>query len=260
MVTVGVDVGSAAAKAVVFNGKIVSIAIRPTGWSPRETGRKVFEEALAKAGIAREEVHRVIGTGYGRVSLDFIDKAVTEITCHALGANYYFPRSNLIIDIGGQDSKAILVDGQGRVLNFVMNDKCAAGTGRFLQIMAQSLGLELAGLVGMALAEPVAISSMCTVFAESEVISLLASGVPKERIITGIYHSVAQRVANMAAGLGQALGVVFTGGVAMNPGIREVLSKAVGTEVMVPDNPQIIGALGAALLGISCHEIAPAGQ
>jgi len=245
----GIDVGSVAAKAVILNnGRIMAYVIEPTGWSPREAGRSVFEKALVQAGLQPADIKKVIGTGYGRVSLDFIDRAVTEITCHAMGANYWFPQNNLIIDIGGQDSKAILINNQGKVLNFVMNDKCAAGTGRFLQVMASTLGFELDDLEKLAAAEPVTINSMCTVFAESEVVSLLAAGESKERIVSGLYHSIAKRTAAMAGSLGAVKGVTFTGGVAKNTKMQLIMSQIMGCPVSVPEEPQITGALGAALL------------
>ncbi|MFZ5640803.1 MAG: acyl-CoA dehydratase activase [Bacillota bacterium] len=245
----GVDVGSVAAKTVILkNRDIAAYVIEPTGWRPRETGWSVYKKALDKAGIRPADVKSVVGTGYGRVALDFIDRAVTEITCHALGANYWFPENNVIIDIGGQDSKAILVNNTGKVLNFVMNDKCAAGTGRFLQVMALTLGLELDRLGELAAADPVAINSMCTVFAESEVVSLLAAGEAKERIVSGLYHSIARRTANMSGSLGAVRGVTFTGGVAKITGMRDTLAKVLGCHVNVPEEPQIIGALGAALI------------
>lgn len=249
MYYIGVDVGSVAAKAVILkNGEIAACAVQPTGWSPKNSGREVFERALEKAGITSGSVRYIVGTGYGRVALDFVDKAVTEITCHALGANHWFPENNLVIDIGGQDSKAILINNRGKVENFVMNDKCAAGTGRFLQVMAVTLGLELDQLSEMTLAEPVNINSMCTVFAESEVISLLASGEAKERIVAGLCHSVARRVSTMTGSMGFINGVTFTGGVAMNQGMQRILSSILGCKVDVPKEPQIVGALGAAIL------------
>ncbi|ATW27482.1 acyl-CoA dehydratase activase [Candidatus Formimonas warabiya] len=246
----GVDVGSVAAKALILQDReIIASAIEPTGWSPRGAGRSVFEKAAERAGIQPADLKRVIGTGYGRVSLDFIDQAVTEITCHAKGANYWFPDPALVIDIGGQDSKAIAVDGKGKVLNFVMNDKCAAGTGRFLQLTMHTLGLELDQLDQLMLVEPVAINSMCTVFAESEVVSLLAAGVPKEKIAAGLYHSIARRISAMIGSFGPFSQVIFTGGLANNKGMQTTLSKVLGASIAVPENPQMIGALGAALIG-----------
>lgn len=252
MAFVGIDVGSVAAKAVVLHDhQIIGTALEPTGWSPRDAGRAVFEKSVKTAGIKSSDVKKIVGTGYGRISLDFIDRAVTEITCHGKGANYWFPYEALVIDIGGQDSKAIAIDGTGKVLNFVMNDKCAAGTGRFLQVIAQTLGLELDQLGELALAEPVTINSMCTVFAESEVVSLLASGVAKEKIVAGLYHSIARRVAAMSGSFSTFSQVIFTGGVAKNKDMQRTLAKVLGASVVVPEEPQMIGALGAALVAES---------
>lgn len=249
MVYAGIDIGSVAAKAVILNEQeIESWVIEPTGWSPKEAGRSVLEKALDKVGRSRADVKSVVATGYGRVSIDFADRAVTEITCHALGSSYWYPGNNLVIDIGGQDSKAILINEKGKVLKFVMNDKCAAGTGRFLQVMALALGLEIEQLDSLSLTEPVNINSMCTVFAESEVVSLLAAGESKERIISGLYKSIAKRVSTMTGSMGMVKGVTFTGGVARLTAMQEMLSKELGCPVSVPVNPQIVGALGAAIL------------
>lgn len=249
MVGVGIDVGSISAKAVVYDGQLKSYVIKPTGWSPKDAGRQVFVEALAQAGYGEEDMGYVVGTGYGRVALSFSDKSLTEITCHARGIHYLFRNAPLIIDIGGQDSKVIIVDTTGRVVDFVMNDKCAAGTGRFLEVMATALGLDICELASFANnANPVAISSMCTVFAESEVISLLAQGTPKECIVAGIHQSIARRVRSMlkTEDLGET--VIFTGGVAKNTGVKLALEKELGAKVIVPEEPQITGALGAAII------------
>lgn len=250
MIFAGIDVGSVAAKAILINSvsEILAAATLPTGWSPKAAGKAVFELSLNEAGIDRSAVKRIVGTGYGRIALDFIDRAVTEITCHALGAGFLFPKNNLVIDIGGQDSKAILINSEGKVLNFIMNDKCAAGTGRFLQVMSTTLGLELDHLRDIPLTDPITINSMCTVFAESEVVSLLASGETKEKIISGLYHSIARRISSMTGSMGSVQGVTFTGGVARIPGMQKTLSKTLDCTVDVPPEPQIIGALGAALI------------
>lgn len=264
MIAAGIDVGSVAAKAVLINyipnaggdtavsgplmPEILAAVTLPTGWNPKDAGKTVFELSLSEAGIDRSAVRRIIGTGYGRVALDFIDRPVTEITCHALGAGFLFPKNNLVIDIGGQDSKAILINSAGKVLNFVMNDKCAAGTGRFLQVMTTTLGLELERLRDVPLTDPVSINSMCTVFAESEVVSLLASGETKEKIISGLYYSIARRIAAMTGSMSGIHRITFTGGVAKIPGMQNTLSRTMGCKVDVPPDPQIAGALGAALI------------
>jgi predicted CoA-substrate-specific enzyme activase len=249
MITVGIDVGSITTKAVLLNGDQWQSLMLPTGWSPRDTGQSAFEQIVANSNLTRDDISYVVGTGYGRISLPFIDKAITEITCHARGAQHLVNGTDMVIDIGGQDSKVILIDEEGNVVNFVMNDKCAAGTGRFLQVMAAVLGADVSELADLAKdAEPVQISSMCTVFAESEVVSLLAQGVPKERIIAGIHRSVAGRVVSMADRLGRGERITFTGGVARNDGVRAFLAKELGREVTVAPEPELAGALGAALL------------
>ncbi len=251
MFTVGIDVGSITTKAVMLNGKAWQSVIMPTGCSPRQTGQEAFENLLKKTGLTREDVDYIIGTGYGRISLPFIDKAVTEITCHAKGAHYLVQGTDMVIDIGGQDSKVIVTDGHGNVTDFAMNDKCAAGTGRFLQVMAAALGVDVSELSELSNgAEPVQISSMCTVFAESEVISLLAQGVAKERIIAGIHRSVASRIVAMAERLGKGALITFTGGVAKNAGVKEFLCRELEKDIIVTPESQLAGALGAALLGV----------
>jgi predicted CoA-substrate-specific enzyme activase len=249
MITAGVDVGSTAAKAVILHGReVLGWSIIPTGWSPRDAGKTVLDQALTIAGVNAKHLEQIVGTGYGRVALDFLDRAVTEITCHARGANYYLPDNGLVIDIGGQDSKIIKVSNKGKVLNFLMNDKCAAGTGRFLQVTINSLGLELDEVDGLPSAEPATINSMCTVFAESEVISMLASGATKESIVAGLYRSIAKRIATMAGSMDISTNVTFTGGVAQSSLLRNMLAKELEANVSVPPNPQLIGALGAALI------------
>lgn len=253
MLTAGIDVGSVATKAVLVNRAQLFHLERPTGWSPRQAGRDTYTELLRLAGADSRNVSRVVVTGYGRVALDFADRSVTEITCHARGARYLCPGVGLVLDIGGQDSKVIRIDSGGRVLDFVMNDKCAAGTGRFLTVLAAALGLDVSELGDLGReVKPAVINSMCTVFAESEVVGLLAEDVPKERIVRGIHDSIARRMAGMAGRLSRGLDagalVVFTGGVARNAGVREALEARLGLPVVVPRLCQYAGALGAALL------------
>ncbi|OPX86168.1 MAG: R-phenyllactate dehydratase activator [Pelotomaculum sp. PtaB.Bin104] len=249
MLTVGVDVGSIMTKAVIMSDTAWQSVIMPTGFSPRDAGTEALESLLREFKLNRGDIDMIIGTGYGRVALSFIDKAVTEITCHARGAHYLVEGADMVIDIGGQDSKVILTDGVGNVINFVMNDKCAAGTGRFLQVMATALGCDVSELADLARgADPAQISSMCTVFAESEVISLLAQGVGKDRIIAGIHRSVATRVAAMAERLGKGSRITFTGGVSKNEGVRECLARDLGREIITVPDSHLAGALGAALI------------
>lgn len=250
MITAGIDVGSTATKAVIFDGTVRSVAIIPTGWNPKEAGRKVFLESLNKAGLLVKEVDIIVGTGYGRVSLPFVNKKVTEITCHAYGAKLLFPKTKTVIDIGGQDSKVILVNEDGSVADFIMNDKCAAGTGRFLQVMTGILDITLDELGQLALgSKPVNINSMCTVFAESEIIGLLAQEVPKNVIASGIVHTIAKKLISLTGKVSCQEEITFSGGVANNPEICSILSSNLGVKFNVPDQPQIVGALGAAVVG-----------
>jgi (R)-2-hydroxyacyl-CoA dehydratese activating ATPase len=251
MLTVGIDVGSISAKAaVVKTGELVGTRVILTGYNSRNAGVNVFEELLAELGIKRTTVDRVVATGYGRNSVDFADKAVTEITCHAAGAHFQEPAVRSVIDIGGQDSKAIALDGAGRVRDFAMNDKCAAGTGRFLEVMARALEVDLDAFGEMSLQadKPAAISSLCTVFAESEVISLIAKGERRKNIIAGIHESIGARVVAMANRVGLAEPVMMTGGVAKNVGVVRALENKAGKAIRVSEFAQVNGAIGAALI------------
>ncbi|MFZ5754706.1 MAG: acyl-CoA dehydratase activase [Bacillota bacterium] len=248
--SIGVDVGSVSAKGVIFNGEEWDYVIIPTGWTPRQAGREVLEQLLKKAGIDITHVGMIVGTGYGRVNLDFAQKTFSEIVCHARGASFLFPQTRGVIDIGGQDSKAIAIDNGGKVKDFILNDKCAAGTGRFLQVMAQVLGYEVAELgERCGTTEPVEIGSMCAVFAESEIIGLLAQGVSQERIVAGVLLSIARRVGTMAAKLNPGPHVTFCGGVAQNQVLLRFLKEHTGWEIEAPARPQLVGALGAAIIG-----------
>ena len=248
-VTVGIDVGSISTKAVLLINGTWQSELRPTGAQPKVSALTAVEELLSRAGQKRESVDFIIATGYGRGGVEFANKKITEITCHAKGAQFLVPGTDMVIDIGGQDSKVIKTDGSGGVLDFSMNDKCAAGTGRFLEVMAGALDTEVDRLGSLsAQAEPVEISSMCTVFAESEVISLLAQDVPRERVVAGIHRAVARRVAAMAERLGLGDSIVFTGGVAKNQGVLRALSLSLNRDIAVHEHCQMAGALGAALL------------
>ncbi|PKN34615.1 MAG: 2-hydroxyglutaryl-CoA dehydratase [Deltaproteobacteria bacterium HGW-Deltaproteobacteria-19] len=252
MYTLGIDIGSASSKAVILrdDGEVAGQAVIPVGTGT--TGpERALREAFAQAGIAPEDVGRTIVTGYGRVTWQGADRQVSEITCHARGVLHRMPEARTIIDIGGQDVKAIEVDpDRGFVRNFVMNDKCAAGTGRFLEVMARVLGLEVEGLaeVSETSARTVSISSICTVFAESEVISHLSRGEAVPDVLAGIHQSVAKRVAGLVSRLGVRPPVVLTGGVAKNRGVVRALEKELKTEIRIAHSCQLTGALGAALL------------
>ncbi len=250
LLTAGVDIGSITTKVVLWQegGQWQSL-VQPTGPRPRLAAGRALQEILVRAGREQGELGYIVATGYGRAQADFATRAVTEITCHARGAQELLPGTDMVIDIGGQDSKVIRSDGQGQVVDFVMNDKCAAGTGRFLEVMAGALGTRVEELARMASgAEPVEITSTCTVFAESEVIGLLARDVSPRRIVAGIHRAVAHRVAAMAQRLGLGRSICFTGGVALNQGVRAELARVLGRGIHTSPHCQLAGALGAALI------------
>lgn len=251
MISIGIDIGSVAAKAAAFNGEeIIARTLAPTGWSPQEVGRKLLDEIFEQTGFTHAQVKSIIGTGYGRVSLPFIDRAVTEITCHGRGAFYLDPQVRTVIDIGGQDSKVIKLNDQGQVMDFLMNDKCAAGTGRFLQVMANTLAVDVGDLSDLAAqGQPANISSMCTVFAESEVVSLVAAGSPKEDIAAGLLHSVCNKTYALISRIGVEDKVFFSGGVSRNSLMGQLLSEKLDVEVLSSHDSPFLGAIGAAILG-----------
>lgn len=248
----GVDVGAATGKVVILDqeGGIKGAAVVPTGANSRRAAESALEKALQQAGLIGEDLGPIVATGYGRASIPFAHRQVTEITCHARGAHHLYPQARTVIDIGGQDSKVIVLNERGQVMDFVMNDKCAAGTGRFLEVMARALELELndLGKVSLLARHPVTISSTCTVFAESEVVTLVAEGRPREEIVAGLHQAIARRIRAMAERARWRPPVVMTGGVAYNIGAVRALELELGISIIVPEQPQLIGALGAALL------------
>ncbi|ADY55351.1 CoA-substrate-specific enzyme activase [Syntrophobotulus glycolicus DSM 8271] len=248
----GVDVGSLGTKAVILvDGEIAGSTIIRTGINTEENGNKGLDEALAKAGLKREDLKYVVATGYGRISAPYANKTVTEITCHAKGAHYIHPQTKTIIDMGGQDCKAIRLDEDGNVVDFAMNDKCAAGTGRFLEIMANvfKVPLEELGPLSLNATTVLPVSSTCTVFAESETVSLLARGEKPENIIVGIHHAIANRVGGMFSRVGIQNDVFFSGGVAKNIGMKKALEEALNVQIVEPgQDPQLAGAIGAAVI------------
>ena len=249
MYSIGIDSGSVATKAVLFDGEnIVKKIIIPTGWSPKITSKQAYDILIE--GIEKDKIKKVIGTGYGRVSMDFVDKKVTEITCHTKGIFHLNKNIRTILDIGGQDSKVINIDENGNVVNFIMNDKCAAGTGKFLEVTSQKLGSDIINIDDLAEgATPENISSMCTVFAESEIISLLAQDIPKENIAAGILKSIANKGVSIL-NKGRLEGeLAFTGGLAQSKELVKMLEKNLNKKIFIAEDAQIVGALGAAIIG-----------
>ena len=232
------------------NEEICASVIKHTGAEHRRLANRVMEEALEQAGVSFDEISYVIATGYGRITVPFADHQITELTCHARGVSHYAPNVSLAIDVGGQDAKGLKMN-SGKLIDFVMSDKCAAGTGRFLELIAASLDLKLDDLGRLSLksTSKASISSTCTVFARQEVVSRISEGVPLEDILAGVHDAIASRVTRMVERLKIEPDVVFTGGVAKNIGVVKSLETKLGFKVIVPEEPLLSGAIGAALLG-----------
>ena len=250
----GIDVGSLSTETVIIDNSknIVGYTIIPTGANSNTAAEKSLNITLEKIKINNKNIKYIVATGYGRVNVPFSNKTITEISCHSRGAHHFFSKTRTLIDIGGQDSKVIKLDDNGKVMDFLMNDKCAAGTGRFLEVMAKALEVDLEKLGDLSLEakKNLTISSMCTVFAESEVVSLIGKGETKEDIINGLHKAISQRVVNMIKQIGVVGEVTMTGGVAKNKGMVLALEEKIGLKINIPQEPQIMGAWGAALLAM----------
>lgn len=248
----GIDSGSTTTNAVIIDDKknIIAFATVPTGVRVAESARAALNRALNASGLEFGDICRTVTTGYGRAMIDFRTRDVTEITCHARGAYFLNPKVRTIIDIGGQDSKVIRLDSKGNVIDFAMNDKCAAGTGRFIEMMAMSLQLSLEEMstCGLDWKEDIVITSMCSVFAQSEVVSLIAAGKRPEDIIHGINNAIASRVVSLGKTGKLEREFMMTGGVARNAGVVRAIEEKLGNKITVPEEPDICGALGAALI------------
>ncbi len=254
MYTAGVDVGSTQTKAVIVDetGRAVGRSLIPTGANVVTAAQTAFDMALQDAGLSEPDIAFVIGTGYGRYKVEFGHAQVTEILCHARGAASMFPDTRTVLDMGGQDTKAIRIRPGGDVLDFCMNDKCAAGTGRFLQSAAAALDIALDELGPTALRgrRPVDISTTCTVFAESEVLSWLARGKRIEDILSGVHRSIASRSFALLRRVGIESEITFTGGVARNPAMVATMNELLEAELNVSEDSHYMGALGAALFAL----------
>ncbi|MCY6371207.1 acyl-CoA dehydratase activase [Clostridium ganghwense] len=250
----GIDSGSTSTNAVIMdeNKKIISYSIVRTSAKSSIGAENAFKEALRKANITKKDISYIISTGYGRVSIPFANENVTEITCHAKGVHFLNERVRTIIDIGGQDSKTIRLDANGNVIDFAMNDKCAAGTGRFLEMMARTLEISIDELGPLSLKwkENINITSMCSVFAESEVISLIAQNKEKSDIIHGLCNSISSRTISLIDRIKREGAFMITGGVAKNIGVVKALEKKLKEKIYIPEEPEIVGALGAAIISL----------
>ncbi len=250
MIVAGIDIGSRAAKAVIMNDdSILSSAICDTGPESVKTSYLVVQQALDKTGLSLDDIQHIVATGYGRVLVPFANENISEISCHARGINWYFPTVRTILDMGGQDCKAISCDGGGQVTNFVMNDKCAGGTGRFLEMIAEVLNTPLTNMGELSLRSKTAIpfNTVCAVFAKSDAIAYLKKGVPKSDILAGLHEAIADRSLKLLKRVSIKKDFSITGGIAKNSGMVAKLSEKVGLEPVLCEDPQIVGALGAAL-------------
>ena len=254
MYVMGIDSGSTSTNAVIMDGErnIVASSVVRTGAKSGESAQRILGEILEKAGLKREDISWIVSTGYGRVSIDFADENVTEISCHGRGAHYFNPSVRTILDIGGQDSKAIHLNEAGEVTDFVMNDKCAAGTGRFLEMIARTLEIDVDELGPEALrsTEDIEITSMCSVFAESEVISLIANNKEKADIANGVCRAIAGKAYSLLKRVGMEETFMMTGGVAKNPGVVRAVEEKIQSRLYICPEPEIVGAAGAALYAL----------
>ena len=253
MITAGCDVGSLTAKLVIMDdNKILTQSIARVNARPAESAKEVMLKALANIDLEWADVTYSVGTGYGKDQISFANKLESEISCHARGARWSVPSCRTVIDIGGQDSKAIRLDKKGKVIRYAYNDKCASGTGRFLEIMAEALEIKLAdmGDISKKASENISISNQCVIFAETELVSLVNEGKEVPDIIHGLHRAMANRVASLAMGIGVGNDVVMTGGVAKNSGVFKALAESLNVDLKSTKSidPQIAGALGAALL------------
>ena len=259
----GIDIGSTITKIVIKNRReVLATVIQRTGAEHRRLSHRIMERALSQAELGYDDLDYIVATGYGRINVPFADNQITEITCHMRGVSWLFPEVRTIIDIGGQDTKGIKVK-DNRLVNFIMNDKCAAGTGRFFEIIADVLGvaLEDMGPLSLRSRNPAEISNLCTVFAEQEALLRLSEGVPVEDIIAGIHKANASRIYGMVKKIGIEKEVALTGGGAKNSGLCHALGERLQVPVLIPPEPLLTGALGAALIagekaaGLNAHEL-----
>ena len=253
MITCGMDMGSRTSKVVLYDSaadRELAWLITDSTYDQRGLSRSLFESAISKAGTKQDLVERTVATGYGRNQVDFADETVTEISCHATGVGRIFPDVRTVIDIGGQDSKLIYIDDHGQVQDFVLNDRCAAGTGRFLEVTAGILGIKLdeMGQLSKNPDQHIELSGTCVVFAESEIVGLISEGVSKSSILDAVQRSIIRRLLSMSGRGNLKPRIVFTGGVSLNDGMVRALKNEISDSILIPPVPQITGALGAALI------------
>ena len=247
----GIDVGSVSTDAVLIDelDNIIAYSVVKSGFNHKEAIEQSTKNVLSKSNITKDKIKKIVGTGYGRRNVPDTCKVVTEISCHAMGMHCLNSNIRTIIDIGGQDSKIIRLSENGYSENFIMNDKCSAGTGRFLEVMANAMDIKVEDLGSLSLSseKAIPISSICTVFAESEVISRIAEGIPKREIVAGIHKAISNRIIGMARSVGIQYPVALAGGVAMNEGLTNAIARHLDEKPFIPETPQVVGAYGAAI-------------
>lgn len=248
----GIDAGSSFAKAAVFGeGRLLSSAVIPSGGNYADAARKVAEAAIEKAGLLRKDISATVATGWGAGAVDFADRTVADISCHAAGIFHFFPSARTIVDIGSQFSRAIKMGDDGKVMNFVQNEKCAGGSGKFLQVIARILHMNVADIGALSLesVNPVEFTTGCAVFAESEAVSRIAEGASPADILAGVHKAMAAKIVNLIVRLGLAPDCAVTGGGAKDIGLVRTLETELGAKILVPEEPQVSAAVGAAILG-----------
>lgn len=254
MATAGIDVGAETVKVVILkDGKVVGASVLRAGLERGKTAEEALKQALQQAQLSRSDLKRIVATGIGRKEVDFANEIVTEIAADAHGAAFLFPTVRTVIDVGAEEARGIKCNASGRVVDFAKNEKCAAGVGSFVRSMARALEIQLEDMGPLSLQsdKDIPMNVTCVVFAESEVVSLIHAKTPKPDIARAIHGAIATRTTSMVRRVGIEKEVVLIGGVALNPGVREMLKKHLGTEFIVPEQPEIVGALGAALLAAS---------
>jgi len=258
----GVDIGSTMTKVVLMDesNNLLSTIKGPTGPEHRQLANEVMRQALEQASLQINDISYIVATGYGRLNVPFADRQITELSCHARGVSSLFPNVRTAIDIGGQDAKCMKI-ANGRLTSFVMNDKCAAGSGRFLEVTAAALGIRLEdmGDISLQATKKIQISNLCTIFAQQEVVALLSRGEKLENILAGLHDALASRIAALARRLGIEPDLVLTGGVVKNTGMVRAMKESLGCEILVPEEPLLTGALGAAILAKEIYMKAAAG-
>jgi benzoyl-CoA reductase subunit D len=250
MITAGIDMGAQSVKVVILkDGKVMARSLVATGFEPLEAAKKALDEAISKAGISRDDIKSMVSTGAGRKNVTFADKSITEVTADSKGVNWLHPSVRTIVDIGAEEARGISCDAQGKVLDFAKNDKCAAGSGAFVESMARALEIKVPEMIELSLksTKDAPINATCAVFAESEVVSLIHSKIEKADIAHAVHDAIASRVSSMVRRIPIENDIALIGGVANNAAIVDVMKKHLGVELVVPEDPQFVSALGAAL-------------